>query len=214
MLLKLNLFETKDLHMINRVLSSGNKFTYLCKSMNNNGNGNRPYNNDIALLMKIKECQFMPDGKCKIEGIMEKRVIVKSSWMEQGTQGLWYITYEDYKDIKVQNENDDNDKNNGNNNKINPEHLQLIDKFINFVYRGKNEIIQTIEKECGHRVMFSETNQEKWSFWISGLIYKIFGKNGVSLSWIKHQLHTRSTLGRVGLCYHILKSQLQEWDRS
>merc|ERR1719384_1277726 len=85
MLCQLHLFESKYLHMINRVLSSGNRCAYLCPSMNNNGNGQDPYKNDIAVSMKIEDCQFLPDGKCMIRAVIEKRIIVKHSWTEQGT---------------------------------------------------------------------------------------------------------------------------------
>merc|ERR1719362_408176 len=171
MLVQLHFYETRYLHMINRAMASGNKFAYLCPSMNNNGHGHRPYNNDIANSVKIEECQFLPDGTCLMRGFVEKRIIVKSNWIEKRTQGLWYITYSDYEDIDNENENDE----------IDPEHLELIDKFVNFYYNQSNQIIRSIERDCGSRVILSATNTKKWSFWIVSLIYKVFGKKNVSL---------------------------------
>ena len=43
MKMHLHLFEPRYLHMINRAVSSGNKFAYLCSTMNDNGSGYQPY---------------------------------------------------------------------------------------------------------------------------------------------------------------------------
>ena len=193
--------------MINRAISSGNKFAYLCKTMNNNGSGYHPVVDDIACLIRIEECQFFPDGRCLMQGLVEKRIIVTSTWIEKGTQGLWYVKYDDYKD--------DIDESIISHNSIDEDYIEVINKFVNHYYNGPNQIIQAIEKECGERVILSDTNIDKWSFWICSLIYIIVGKNlnGVSLSWIKHQLHTKNTLQRIQSCYDILKSPSLEWNK-
>lgn len=199
MVVQLHLYKLRYLHMINRAMASGNKFAYLCTSMNDNGHEHRPYNNDIAVIVKIEECRFLPDGSCLMRGFVEKRIIVKSNWLEKGTEGLWNITYSEYDDIQSMMVSADDDD------KIDPEHLELIYKFVNLYYNQSNQVIRTIEQECGSRVILSATNMKKWSFWITSLIYKVFGANTVSLSWVKNQLHTRNTLERIRICYGILE---------
>mmetsp|Transcript_58343 Transcript_58343/g.52553 ORF Transcript_58343/g.52553 Transcript_58343/m.52553 type:complete len:489 (-) Transcript_58343:323-1789(-) len=210
MKLQLHLFEPRYLHMINRAISSGNKFAYLCKTMNNNGSGYHPVVDDVACLIRIQECQFLPDGRCLMQGIVEKRIKVTSTWIEKGTQGLWFIKYNDYKD-----DHNDDDTIGNDHTSIDQDYIDTINKFVDHYYNGPNQIIQAIENECGQRIILNDTNIDKWSFWICSLIYIIIGKNlnGVSLSWIKHQLHTKNTLQRIQSCYDILKSPSHEWNK-
>merc|ERR1719297_444462 len=152
MSMHLHLFEPRYLHMINRAISSGNRFAYLCATMNDNGSGYQPYENDIATLVKIKECQFLPDGRCLMEGIIEKRIAVTSCWVEKGTQGLWYVKYSDYMDAVLQNNDSEEDA-------LDADHLELIDKFVNFIYAKSSSVIKSIENEVGHRVHLNDTNR-------------------------------------------------------
>ena len=43
MVVSLHLFEPRYLHMINRAISSGNRFAYCSTMMNDNGRGYQPY---------------------------------------------------------------------------------------------------------------------------------------------------------------------------
>merc|ERR1740123_2167987 len=85
--------------MIQRAISSGNRFAYCSTVMNSNGARYQPYEKDVVCLVRIKECQFLPDSRCLMEGVVERRIAVASSWVEKGTQGLWYVKYADFEDV-------------------------------------------------------------------------------------------------------------------
>merc|ERR1712129_89292 len=188
--------------MVNRAISSGNRFAYCSQRLNDNGNGYQPYEKDVIGLIKIEECQFLPDRRCLLQGVVEKRIRVRSSWVERGTQGLWFVNFDEYldhdhcdKDCGVDTVNlineflaevgDDGDANVedrsvSSRQLVAAEHLEMIQKFENWVYRQSNRVIQGIEGECGDRVTLSEHNLEKWSFWVCSLIWTIMDHQAVS----------------------------------
>jgi len=211
MTMHLHLFEPRYLHMINRAISSGNRFAYLCSTMNDNGNGYRPYEEDIATLVKIEESQFLPDGRCLLQGEIERRIAVKSCWVESGTQGLWYVKYSDFMDesadVVSEHENESEVV------QLDVDHVELINKFVSYIYSKSSHVIKSIENECGHRVHLTDTNREQWSFWICALIY-VAKRNDSQPNWIKHAMLTRKTMDRIKSCYDILKPQEHIWNQT
>ena len=154
---------------------------------------------DVASLVKIEECQFLPDGRCLMQGTIEKRIVVTSCWVEKGTQGLWYVKYSDYMD-----ESGDGGE------QIDADQLELIEQFVSFIYSKSSHVIKSIENECGHRVYLNEHNREEWSFWICALVY-VVKQNSSTMNWIKHAMHTQSTIDRIKSCYDVLKPQAHIW---
>eukprot|EP01083_Nonionella_stella_P043878 118396_1 len=210
MLLHLHLFEPRYKHMMNRAISSGNMFAYLCKPMNtSNGNDNRPYEGDTALLVDIKDCQFFPDGRCLMAGLCTTRILVEQTWVEDGTQGLWYIKYKDIKDDNIANDNQ---------NEMDDvlEQIKVIDAFVNDCHSGSPAVARAIAQECGSKVELNANhdNMEAWSFYVTSLIYTALRKSAsLSNSWITICLKTRNTMERVQACYDVLRSVQNKTNR-
>jgi len=216
----LHLFEPRYLHMVHRAISSGNRFAYCCKLFNDNGSGYQPYEQDIVGLIKIGECEFLPDGRCLLEGVVEERVQVQSAWVERGTQGLWFVNFETYSDhercdescgIEGAASNDQSGSGGVSSRSLVPtKHVDLIQRFERGLYSQPNRVIQAIESECGRRVTLTDHNVERWSFWVCGLIW-ILGKEMVNEQWLKQQMHCRCSVQRVKACYEALKTRAADW---
>jgi len=125
-----------------------------------------------------------------------------NAFLEKGTQGLWYVKYADYMDGSDGNDEMD----------AHEDHVELINKFVSFIYSKSSHVIKSIENECGHRVHLNGSNREQWSFWICALIY-VVKQNQSTSNWIKHAMHTQSTMDRIKSCYDVLKPQAHIWNQ-
>jgi len=209
--LGLHLFEQRYKHMMNRCVSGTRHFAYLSPIMNDNNNGRyQPYTNDIALLIYIIDCQFFADGRCLMEGVCVKRILILDAWIEKGTQGLWYCKYEDYNDVITMSNTNTIMMNNNHN-----EMLELLELFVEHTYNHKN--VKQIENECIEKIILNKKNFDnisEWTFYITSLIILILNKkknNDITLNWIKEMYKTKNIHQRIQNCYQILKKNEKSW---
>lgn len=90
----LHLFEPRYRLMMQRVVNTTRSFAY-CFT------GCPAVKGDICLLAKVKECEFMPDGRCLIEAILSERRVVSECFVETGTQGLYQCKLEPMSDAEL-----------------------------------------------------------------------------------------------------------------
>jgi len=86
--MRLRLFEPRYKIMIRRVIESDQKFIYLPSF-----NGYRAEEGQIGLLGTVTRCAFDDMGCANLAMDLRTRIVVKNSWVEQGTGNLHFCEY-------------------------------------------------------------------------------------------------------------------------
>jgi hypothetical protein len=92
----LHLFEPRYKLMMKRVVNAERAFLYLPNFANYEAN-----RGDVGLLARLEDCEFLADGRVLMQAKCTERAAVLQSWMEDGTQGLWYARVDRYPDCKL-----------------------------------------------------------------------------------------------------------------
>ena len=79
--------------MVKRIVHTSRKFIFLPNFVNY-----KPARNDIGVLCEVTKCEILPDGRAMVSAKCTGRIKIVDSWVEPGTQGLYYCKCEDYND--------------------------------------------------------------------------------------------------------------------
>ena len=91
--ISLHLFEARYKIMVKRIVHTSRKFIFLPNFVNY-----KPARNDIGVLCEVTKCEILPDGRAMLSAKCTGRIKIVDSWIEPGTQGLYYCKCEDYND--------------------------------------------------------------------------------------------------------------------
>eukprot|EP00944_MAST-04C_sp_MAST-4C-sp1_P013833 g13833.t1 len=91
--ISLHLFEARYKIMVKRIVHTSRKFIFLPNFVNY-----KPARNDIGVLCEVTKCEILPDGRAMVSAKCTGRIKIVDSWVEPGTQGLYYCKCEDYND--------------------------------------------------------------------------------------------------------------------
>ena len=91
--ISLHLFEARYKIMVKRIVHTSRKFIFLPNFVNY-----KPARNDIGVLCEVTKCEILPDGRASVSAKCTGRIKIVDSWVEPGTQGLYYCKCEDYND--------------------------------------------------------------------------------------------------------------------
>jgi len=94
--LSLHLFEPRYKIMMQRVVNSTKSFAYVPNFTNYHAAAG-----DIALVAKLKEVEFLPDGRCLLESVLGGRYKIVDHYVEDGTQGLHFCRLEALQDLPL-----------------------------------------------------------------------------------------------------------------
>ena len=79
--------------MMTRIVNTTRRFGYLpCYRQYAANEG------AVGLYADLTECEFLADGRALLQATLSGRFRIKSSWVEDGTQNLWYATTEAFDD--------------------------------------------------------------------------------------------------------------------
>lgn len=91
--LSLVLFEPRYKLMMRRIIDTTRSFAYVPNFTNYHARVG-----DVALVVELKEVEFLADGRCLLEGLLVSRQRIAEHYVEQGTQGLHYCRLESLRD--------------------------------------------------------------------------------------------------------------------
>ena len=97
--LQLHLFEPRYKLMMQRIVNASRTFAYAPYPEQQCREGN------IVLIFHLEECEFLPDGRCLIDGKIKSRAKIVNHFVEDGTQRLHYCNAVIFNDEPV-NESD------------------------------------------------------------------------------------------------------------
>lgn len=89
---RLHFFEPRYILMIQRCLEGNRRFGFFPTD------GTQPEIGQVGTFAEIKECTFLANGRSLVYVMGLSRFTVCESWVEPGTQGLWYASVEQFDD--------------------------------------------------------------------------------------------------------------------
>ena len=95
-MLELHLFEPRYKLMAQRVVETTRQFAYVPNFTNYAANVG-----DIAIVARLEECEFLPDGRCMLSAKLASRSLISDHFVEDGTQGLHYCRLQPLSDAPV-----------------------------------------------------------------------------------------------------------------
>ena len=82
----LHLFEPRYKILIRRAWEGNRLFVYC---------GTRPAEGARGTIVRVESARFLPDGRANIVGVGVRSIQLESTWVEDGTGGLWYTRSSD-----------------------------------------------------------------------------------------------------------------------
>lgn len=152
--LKLHLFEPRYKLMMQRVVNASRTFAYAPYSEHNCREG------ALVLIFHLEECEFLPDGRCLIDGKIKSRAKVTSHHVEEGTQHLHYCNAIIFQDEPIS----DGEK-------------EKVQEFLNIGRFLSSQLLESaspdgfsLRSKIEHKYGPIPSNDELFSLWLTAIV--------------------------------------------